>query len=163
MEEVRLAIYSVRSQFPPNTRSIKAMFSLEGSSRVEPSSRKQLSLRCSQSSWAGKGEPGEGRGLLGGPFPSEMTDAFPQLQASASAHWGQRKPCLFPGGDEREVSPGSPPPGPLSSGAEEVQRQGMGHGDRDTETHGERQRYVDTEVGETKSQAGKLRKTTDRD
>lgn len=110
-----------------------------------------------------RGSRGRAEASWEGPFPSEMTDAFPQLQASASAHWGQRKPCLFPGGDEREVSPGSPPPGPLSSGAEEVQRQGMGHGDRDTETHGERQRYVDTEVGETKSQAGKLRKTTDRD
>lgn len=39
----------------------------------------------------------------------------------------------------------------------------MGHGDRDTETRGERQRYVDTEAGETKNQAGRLRKTTDRD
>lgn len=66
MEEVRLAIYSVRSQLPPNTRSIKAVFSLEGCSRMEPSSCKQLSLRCSQSSWAGEGELGEGRGLLGG-------------------------------------------------------------------------------------------------
>ena len=107
--------------------------------------------------------PESGEASWEGPFPSEMTDAFPQLQASASAHWGQRKPCRFPGGDEREVSPGSPPPGPLSSGAEEVQRQGMGHGDRDTETHGDRQRYMDKEAGETKNQAGRLRKTTDRD
>lgn len=66
VEEVRLAINSVRSQLPPNTRSIKAVFSLEGCSCVEPSSRKRLSLRCSQSSWAGEGEPGEGRGLLRG-------------------------------------------------------------------------------------------------
>ena len=39
----------------------------------------------------------------------------------------------------------------------------MGHGDRDTETHGDRQRYMDKEAGETKNQAGRLRKTTDRD
>lgn len=37
--EVGLAIYGVWNQFPPNTRSIKAMFSLESRSRVEPSSR----------------------------------------------------------------------------------------------------------------------------
>lgn len=41
--EVRLAIYGLWNQLPPNTRSIKAIFSLESCSLVEPSSRQASS------------------------------------------------------------------------------------------------------------------------
>lgn len=160
VEEVRLAIYSVRSQLPPNTRSIKAVFSLEGCSRVEPSSCKRLSLRCSQSSWAGEGELGEGRGLLGGALSVRNDRCISSAPGLSLSTLGRAEALLVPMEGKSLLAPLLPA---LSVQGLRRCRDREWAMETDTETHGERQRYVDTEAGETKNQAGRLRKTTDRD
>ena len=104
-----------------------------------------------------------------GPFPSEMTDAFPQLQTSASAHSGRQRPCRFRRGSRREVSHGSPPSGPSQCQGLQRGRGGTETGNgprrqrhRDTETDGERQRCMDTEEVRNQESGRKAEKDTQR-
>lgn len=93
-----------------------------------------------------------------GPFPSEMTNGFPQLQASARAHSCEQRPCGIQGDDGALVRcggslaglPSDPTPtlsvSGVAEGLREAQRQGVSHGGRNAEmqTDGKRHMCVDT-------------------
>lgn len=140
---------------------------------MEPSSRQASSSPSGahRVHRAGEGVQSGGQRPPGkGPFPSEMTNGFPQLQTSARAHSCVQRPCGFQEDDGALVCwegglawlPSDPTLTLQFQGLREAQRQELSHGSRDTEVQRqmEKGRHVwPQRQRQTKSQTEKLRET----